>query len=60
MNPLRASFGLSLESMKSRTSFRSPMPPLALMYLTAPVTPSTPPLKRPGAREFSTSATVAM
>ena len=35
MNPLRASFGLRCESMKSSTSFRPAMPPVALMYLTA-------------------------
>ena len=60
MKPLRASLGFTCESMKSTTSLRPPIPPLALMYLTAPFTPSTPSWNSPGAKELSTSATVAM
>src|SRR6478752_3693523 len=57
---LRASSPLSLESMKSTATLRPARPPLALVYLAQPFTPSTEPWKMPGASELSTSATTAM
>ena len=60
MTALRASFALSLESMKSTTTLRPAMPPSWLTVGAHAFTASAPDLKRPGTTGLSTSATTAM